>query len=556
MATQQDANAGDVFDYVIVGSGAAGSVLANRLTEQPGATVCVLEAGPPDRHPYIHIPAGFIKMLFNPDFTWQFKTEPSEGSGGRPIPTTQGRTLGGSSSINGMIYNRGQRADLDSWAQRGNRGWGYVDMLPYYKRTERRIGMADDRIHGRDGNLPVTDMDWFHPICDAFIDGAVGMGIPRCKDYNSGDRQEGVGYFQRAIYRGWRHSAARVFLHPAKATGRLDIRTDARAAAVLFEGKRAVGVRYVNERDRTTQRVVRARREVILSCGTANTAKLLQISGIGSAALLASIGVPVVHELPGVGENFRDHYAVRLVARVKNSITINEMSRGLGLAGQIMRWAMGKPSILAVSPSLVHWFWKSDDSMDQPDLQGVFSPASYKQGFVGLLDDYPGMTCGVWQHRPESTGYVRARSSNPFDDPIIQPNYLADAMDRRVLIAGMKLARRLLHTPELSRYFASDELPGPEVRSDDEFLHYAHQYGSTAYHLIGTARMGPDTDPTAVVDDTLCVHGMEGLRVVDASIMPSMPSANTYATTMMIAEKASDMIRGRPPLAPVEGIAA
>ena len=544
------------FDYVIVGSGAAGSVLAHRLTETPGATVCVLEAGPPDRHPYIHVPAGFIKMLFNPDFTWQFKTEPSEGSGGRPIPTTQGRTLGGSSSINGMIYNRGQRADLDSWAQRGNRGWGYVDMLPYYKRTERRIGIADDRIHGREGNLPVTDIDWFHPICEAFIDGAAGMGLPRCVDYNSGDRQEGVGYFQRAIYRGWRHSAARVFLHPAKATGRLEVRTDARAAAVLFDGKRAVGVRYVNDRDRSEHHEVRARREVILCCGTANTAKLLQISGVGAASLLQSIGVPVVHELAGVGENFRDHYAVRLVARVKNSVTINELSRGLGLAKQIARWAMGKPSILALSPSLVHWFWKSSEALDHPDLQGVFSPASYKEGFVGMLDDYPGMTCGVWQHRPESTGYVRARSADPFADPMIQPNYLADPMDRQVLLSGMRLAQALLHTPQLAQYFAGDQLPGPDVRSDDELMDYARRYGSTAYHLIGTARMGPSTDPTAVVDDQLRVHGMEGLRVADASIMPSMPSANTYATTMMIAEKAADMIRGRPPLEPVEGIAA
>jgi choline dehydrogenase-like flavoprotein len=547
---------GDLFDYVIVGSGAAGSVLANRLTEAPGATVCVLEAGPPDRHPYIHVPAGFIKMLFNPDFTWQFKTEPSEGSGGRAIPTTQGRTLGGSSSINGMIYNRGQRADLDSWAQRGNRGWGYVDMLPYYRRTERRIGIADERIHGREGNLPVTDIDWFHPICEAFITGAVGMGLPRCVDYNSGDRQEGVGYFQRAIYRGWRHSAARVFLHPAKATGRLEVRTDARAAAVLFDGKRAVGVRYVNDRDRSQHQVVRARHEVILCCGTANTAKLLQISGVGPSALLQSIGIPVVHELAGVGENFRDHYAVRLVARVKNSVTINELSRGLGLAKQIARWAMGRPSILALSPSLVHWFWKSNDALDQPDLQGVFSPASYKEGFVGMLDDYPGMTCGVWQHRPESTGFVRARSADPFADPMIQPNYLADPMDRRVLLSGMRLAQALLHTPQLAQYFAGDQLPGPDVRSDDELMNYARRYGSTAYHLIGTARMGPATDPTTVVDDQLRVHGMQGLRVADASIMPSMPSANTYATTMMIAEKAADMIRGRPPLAPVEGIAA
>ena len=244
---------GDTFDYIIVGAGAAGSVLANRLTEEGTATVCVLESGPPDRHPYIHIPAGFIKMLFNPTYTWQFQTEPGEGTNGRRIPTTQGRTLGGSSSINGMIYNRGQRADFDHWAQRGNRGWGYTDVLPYIKRTEQRIGVADDRIHGREGNLPVTDNDWIHPVNEAFIAGAQELGLPRCVDYNSGDRQEGVGYFQRLINRGFRHSAARVFLHPARATGRLDVRTDARAAKVLFEGTRAVGVEYVDDRDRKTR---------------------------------------------------------------------------------------------------------------------------------------------------------------------------------------------------------------------------------------------------------------------------------------------------------------
>jgi len=554
MALQPDGHAGDSYDYVIVGSGAAGSVLAARLTEDPGVTVCVLECGPPDRHPFIHIPAGFMKLLFHPAYTWQFKTEPSEGTAGRQISTTQGRTLGGSSSINGMVYNRGQRADFDSWAQRGNRGWGYDDVLPYFRRTERRIGPGDDRVHGREGALPVTDMDWFHPVCDAFIAGAVGMGIPRCADYNSGDHQEGVGYFQRAIYRGYRHSAARVFLHPARASGRLDVRTDARASQVLFDGKRAVGVRYIDDRDRTSQHIVHARREVILSAGTANTAKLLQISGVGPAALLRELGMPAIADLP-VGENFRDHYSVRLVARVKNIRTINEMSRGLGLAGQVLRWATGRPSILAVTPSLVHWFWKSGAALDYPDMQGVFTPASYKEGFIGLLDDYPGMTAGVWQHRPESTGYVRARSTDPFQDPVIQPNYLSDPMDRRVLLAGMKLARKLLHTPELAPYFDGDTLPGPAVQSDDELLDYARHYGSTAYHLIGTARMGPATDRTAVVDDQLRVHGLAALRVVDASVMPSMPSANTYCSTMMIAEKASDMIRGREPLPMVPAMA-
>ena len=545
----------DTFDYVIVGSGAAGSVLCARLTEDPGVTVCVLECGPPDRHPFIHIPAGFIKMLFNPTYTWQFQTEPGDAINGRRIPTTQGRTLGGSSSINGMIYNRGQREDFDNWAQRGNRGWGYVDILPYFKRGERRLGAGDDRIHGRTGSLPVTDNDWIHPVNEAFIAGAQELGIPRCADYNSGDDQAGVGYFQRLINKGYRHSAARVFLHPARATGRLDVRTDARAAQILFEGNRATGVRYVNDLDRSTRREVFARREVIVSSGTANSAKLLQMSGVGPAWLSQELGVPVVADLP-VGENFRDHYSTRIVARVKNIRTMNEMSHGLGLAGQIARWMMGKPSIMALSPSIVHWFWKTEDTMRQPDLQGVFSPASYKQGFVGLLDDYPGMTCGVWQHRPESIGHVRARSLDPFVDPAIQPNYLKDPYDQRVLVKGMRLARELLHTQALAPFFDRDELPGPDVRTDEEWLDYARQYGSTSYHLIGTCRMGPATDKTSVVDDQLRVHGLQGLRVVDASIMPNMPSANTYSSTMMIAEKASDMIRGRAPLEPVMGIAA
>lgn len=551
-ATKHDA---DTFDYVIVGAGAAGSVLAGRLAEDPKISICVLEAGPPDNHPYIHVPGGFIKMLFNPKFTWQFKTEPGAGTNGRQIPTTQGRTLGGSSSINGMVYNRGQPDDFNSWAQRGNSGWGYTDILPYFKRTQKKIGTADERFHGRTGKIPVTDMDWFHPLCEAFMEGAVAAGLPRNKDYNDGD-QAGVGYFQRAIYNGWRRSAARMFLHPAKAGGNLDVRTDARAAAILFEGRRAVGVRYLDDRAGRASRIVHARREVICCGGTVNTARLLQISGIGPAALLAEIGVPVVHDLRGVGENFRDHYSVRFVARAKNIRTMNEMARGFGLANQIAKWAVGKPSILAMSPSLVHWFAKSDPAMAQPDLQGVFTPASYKEGFVGLLDNFPGMTCGVWQHRPDSVGYVRARSTDPFIDPAIQPNYLSDMNDQRVLVAGLKQARDLLRSKALAPYYDREELPGPGVQTDDEILDFARRYGSTSYHLIGTARMGPAADPTAVVDDQLRVHGIQGLRVVDASIMPSMPSANTYASTMMIAEKASDMIRGRAALEPVLGVAA
>jgi len=536
---------GDTFDYVIVGAGAAGSVLAHRLTDDPAVTVCVLEAGPPDRNPWIHIPAGFTKTLFDPSCTWQFRTEPTADTAGRAIATTQGRTLGGSSSINGMVYNRGQPADLDSWAQRGNRGWGYDDMLPYYRRTERRVGFGDSAKRGRDGGIPVTDMDWIHPVSEAFIAGAVAAGIPRNPDYNSGD-QAGVGYFQRVIERGRRVSAARAFLAPARKRPNLEVRTDARARAVLFAGKRAVGVSYVRQQGGPATEV-RARREVILSAGTVNTARLLQVSGVGPAGLLGELGVPVVHELPGVGENFRDHYAVRCVVRARpGTVTLNELSRGPRLVGQVLRWATGRPSILATAPSQVHVFWKSWDGLDAPDLQCVFTPGSYQQGRTYILDGYPGMTAGAWPHRPESTGWVRARSTDPFTDPLIQPNYLADSGDRRVTLGGIRLIRRLLATPELAPFVDRETLPGPEVQRDDELLDFARANGTTCYHLIGTARMGPATDPGAVVDDMLLVHGMQGLRVVDASVMPTMPSANTYATTLMIAERGADLIRGVP----------
>lgn len=533
----------DTFDYVIVGAGAAGSILAARLTEDPGVSVCVLEAGPPDRNFFIHLPAGFIKTLVDPSVTWQFSTEPTERTGGRRIKTIQGRTLGGSSSVNGMIYNRGQPADLDSWAQRGNRGWGYADCLPYYMRTEKRMGYGRDDRRGKAGSLPVTDMDWIHPLSEAFMEGCVAAGLPRNPDYNSGD-QAGVGYFQRGIQKGWRVSAARAFLKPAMARPELEVRTNARACGIVFEGRRAVGIRYVTERGGAV-REVRARREVILSAGTANTARLMQLSGIGPASTLARIGVPVFHELP-VGENFRDHYASRLVMRAKPGVeTLNELARGFGLVKQVARWATGRPSMLATAPSHVHIFWKSFEGLDEPDLQGVFTPGSYAEGKVYVLDDYPGCTAGAWQHRPESTGWVRAKSTDVFEDPEIQPNYLSDENDRRVHLGGIRLIRRLLHMPQMMKHLERETLPGVNVDRDDELLDFAYRNGSTTYHLIGTCRMGPETDRTSVVNDRLQVHGLEALRIVDASIMPSMPSANTYATTMMIAEKASDFIRGR-----------
>ena len=539
----------DSFDYVIVGAGSAGSVLAARLAAGGVHSVCVLEAGPPDRHPFIHIPAGFMKTLTDPAVNWLYTAEPGEWTGGRRILAPRGKTLGGSSSINGHIYNRGQRLDYDGWAQLGNRGWGYADVLPYFKRSERRIGEGDDTFRGREGGLAVTDNPYRHPLCEAFIAGAVGFGIPRNPDYN-GAVQDGVGYFQRAIHKGRRVSAARGFLHPARRRrgAMLDVRTRAHATRILFEGRRATGVRY---RTGGNPYEVRARREVILCGGAVNSPQLLQVSGVGPPELLGRFGIPVLHALPGVGENLQDHYAVRIVARVRGAETINQRVRGFALLAEAARYFAGGAGVLGLSPSLVHVFWKSDPSLDQGDLQMTFTPASYKEGVQARLDDHPAMTVAPWQQRPESRGHVRIASADPLAAPRIQPNYLAHEMDRRVLLGGLRLARRLLRTPELAPYNAGEDYPGSGVESDDEWLDVARRRGTTTFHLVGSCRMGPEADPLAVVDDRLRVRGLDALRVADASIVPRMPSANTNAAALMIAEKAADMILDRPPPAPV-----
>jgi choline dehydrogenase len=541
----------DSFDYVIVGAGSAGSVLANRLSEDPNVTICILEAGPSDWHPFIHIPAGFMYTLVNPRVNWLYSSEPSEWTGGRRIAAPRGKTLGGSSSINGHIYNRGQRMDFDGWAQRGNHGWGYADVLPYFRRSEQRIAdvpdAVDETFRGHEGKLPITDLDWRDPLCEAFIEGAVQMGIPRNRDYN-GTMQAGVSYVQRIIRNGRRVSAARGYLHPAMKRPNLTVCTHAQATKIILEGKRATGVRYRKGGRNGRQIEVRANKEVILCGGTVNSPQLLQLSGIGPAPLLQSLGVAVKHELPGVGENLRDHYAPRFVARVKNAMSINERSKGLRLAGEVLKYVTQRKGLLTLNPTLIYVFWKSDERVENYDLQLTFTPASYKEGVQSTLDDFPGMTIASWQQRPDSTGYVRARSADPFEAPVIQPNYLAAESDRRVLLAGMKLARRLLGSQALSKYYDREEFPGAEKQSDDDLLTAAKQRGTTTFHLMGSCRMAPDNDSTAVVDDQLRVRGLEGLRVVDASIMPTMPSANLNASVLMIAEKASDMIRGRPAL--------
>ena len=355
----------------------------------------------------------------------------------------------------------------------------------------------------------------------------------------------GVNYAQRAILKGRRVSAARAFLYPAMKRPNLTVRTRAHATGLVFEGKRAVGVRYRRGGRDGVPVEVRARREVILAGGTFNSPQLLQMSGVGPPALLASLGIEVRHALPGVGENLRDHYAPRFAVRVKNMDTINERSRGLRLAAEIFKWCVGGESILGLSPTQVYCFWKSEPALETSDIQLTFTPASYREGMQGQLELEPGMTAAPWQQRPESKGHVRIRSADPFEQPLIQPNYLTEETDRRVLVAAMRLARRLLQSKPLEPYYAHEDFPGPQVQSDDEMLAAAKERGTTTFHPMGTCRMGPDSDPTSVVDDQLRVRGLEGLRVADASIMPMMLSANINAATMMIADKASDLIRGK-----------
>lgn len=536
----------DRFDYVIIGAGSAGCVLTSRLSEDPNTSVCVLEAGPSDWHPYIHLPAGFIKTFHMKSINWAYQQEVGPWTGGRSIYAPRGKTLGGSSSINGHIYNRGQRMDFDTWAQMGNRGWGYADVLPYFRRLEKRVGEGEDIYRGREGNLTVTTMNWRDPLCEAFMEGAVSLGIPRNPDYN-GKTQEGVSYCQRTIDRGLRVSGSTAFLKPAMKRPNVHVHIHAHATEIIFEGKRAVGVRYMKGGRGGTPVEVRANKEVILSGGTYNSPQLLQLSGIGSPDLLQAHGIEVRHALP-VGEGLQDHYAPRTVARVKDIKTINELRRGFSLWIEAMKWATARRGLLSLSPTMVYCFWHSGETAESSDLQLTFTPASYKEGVQGQLEDEPGMTVASWQQRPESRGYVRIRSNDPFAPPIIQTNYLDAELDRRVIVAGMKLARRLLKSAPLSPYYAYEDFPGPNVNTDEEFLHAATERGTTTFHPGCTCRMGPADSTWAVVDDQLRVHGLEGLRVIDASVMPRMISANLNASTMMIADRASDLLRGKQPM--------
>ena len=523
-------------DYVVVGAGSAGCVVAARLSET-GAKVVLLEAGPRDTLPWIHIPAGMLKLLYHPVVNWNYSAEGTAGSAGRRIHWPRGKTLGGSSSINGMLYVRGNPADFDGWAQMGCRGWSFDDVLPLFRQSEDYQQGGDPEIRGRGGPLKVEDYRTILPLTHRFVEAAQQAGYAFSKDLN-GRVQEGVGYSQMTRKGKWRGSTAQTFLKEAQGRANLRVETNALAARLLLEGRRCTGVSFRQNGDLKS---VRATREVVLCGGSINSPHLLQISGIGPAEHLKSIGVPVVHDLPGVGANLQDHYVARVSHRVQGSTSINKLARGLRLTREIARFFLEGRGALTFGVTTAQVFCRSSPEKASPDLQLLFTPASYDPSKFGELEREDGMTVAVCPVRPDSRGTIMARTSDPTTAPVITPNYLSDPNDARVLVAGMRFTRDIFAAPAIAHHSVKETLPGPGVRTDDEMVDYARRFGNTIYHPVGTCRMGQG--PSAVVDERLRVYGVERLRVVDASIMPTLTTGNTNAPTIMIGEKGAAMMR-------------
>jgi choline dehydrogenase len=530
------------FDYIVVGAGSAGCVLAARLSEDPSTRVLLLEAGPADRSLWIHLPIGYGKTMWSPTYNWCFHTDPDPNMNGRKIYWPRGKTLGGCSSINGLIYIRGQREDFDHWAALGNTGWGYDEVLPYFIRSEGNQRGANP-LHGGDGPLKVSDIGERHELIEAFIGGAQQIGVPRTDDFN-GARQEGAGYFQLNTWKGWRCSTAKAYLAPARQRGNLQVETEAMAAGIDFDGARASGVRY---RQGGVMKSATAKAEVLLAAGAIQSPQLLQLSGIGPEALLRQHGITPHKVLPGVGENLQDHLQMRLIFECAKPITTNDqLNSWMGQLKLGLQWLLFRSGPLAVGINQGGCFMRAlHDEAGQPvaatpDIQ--FHVATLSADMAGgKVHPFSGFTLSVCQLRPESRGHIRIRSADPFAPPSMQPNYLSTELDRRTAVAAVKAARAIAAAPAMQPYVTREVKPGPEAGDDAALLEFCRNQGATIFHPSGTCRMGDDA--MAVLDERLRVHGVPGLRVVDCSAMPTLVSGNTNAAAVMMAEKAADMIK-------------
>jgi choline dehydrogenase len=529
------------YDYIVVGAGTAGCVLANRLSADPAKRVLLVEAGGPDNYFWIHVPVGYLYTIGNPRTDWCFKTDAEPGLNGRSILYARGKVLGGCSSINAMIYMRGQKTDYDHWAALGNRGWGWDDVLPVFKRTEDYAHGADE-LHGAGGELRVEERRVSWEILDAWRDAAEECGIPKIAEFNRGDNF-GNAYFQMNQKRGVRWSATKAFLRPVQHRTNLEIVTGAHVQRVTIESKdgakRATGV--VLRRDDGSMVDVIAKREVVLAAGAIGSPQLLQLSGVGPAPLLREHGIAVTHELPGVGENLQDHLQIRTVYKVHGVTTLNERANSLfGKAAMGLEYLLFRTGPLTMPPSQLGAFAKSDPAQPSANIEWHVQPLSLDR-FGEPLHPYPAITPSVCNLRPSSRGWIRIRSRDPQAAPEIRPNYLATDEDRRIAVDGLRFTRRIMAARALERYRPEELKPGPTVASDAELSRAAGDLGTTIFHPVGTCKMG--ADGAAVVDDRLRVHGIAGLRVIDASVMPTITSGNTNAPTVMIAEKGSAFIR-------------